>query len=124
ASGSYVPFALPPPGTSGLGPAPAPASSTTTTVATTAPSTATAAMRRRRSWRVVGRAGTPTSYACASRCDDLRVAAMISGHVAAGFEPVRHGFARLVGRREGGGALTVKLRGEIVVDLWTGYADG
>src|SRR5438045_2702808 len=81
-------------------------------------------MRRRRSWRVVGRAGTPTSYACASRCDDLRVAAMISGHVAAGFEPVRHGFARLVGRREGGGALTVKLRGEIVVDLWTGYADG
>lgn len=32
-------------------------------------------------------------------------------------------FRRIVGRRAGGGALTVRLRGETVVDLWTGYAD-
>jgi CubicO group peptidase (beta-lactamase class C family) len=46
-----------------------------------------------------------------------------TGHVAPGFEPVRRTFARLVGRRSGGGALTVKVRGEVVVDLMTGYAD-
>jgi CubicO group peptidase (beta-lactamase class C family) len=48
----------------------------------------------------------------------------IEGHAAAGFEPVVRSFERLVGRREGGGALTVKLRGETIVDIWTGYADG
>jgi CubicO group peptidase (beta-lactamase class C family) len=47
----------------------------------------------------------------------------VSGYIAPGFEPVRRSFARLVGRRPGGGALTVKLRGEVVVDLMTGYAD-
>jgi CubicO group peptidase (beta-lactamase class C family) len=46
-----------------------------------------------------------------------------SGHVAPGYEPVRRAFARLVGRRSGGGALTVRVRGETVVDLTTGYAD-
>jgi CubicO group peptidase (beta-lactamase class C family) len=47
----------------------------------------------------------------------------VSGYIAPGFEPVRRSFERLVGRREGGGALTVRLRGETVVDLMTGYAD-
>jgi CubicO group peptidase (beta-lactamase class C family) len=46
-----------------------------------------------------------------------------TGHVAPGFEPVRKAFSRIVGRRSGGGALTVKVRGETVVDLSTGYAD-
>jgi CubicO group peptidase (beta-lactamase class C family) len=46
-----------------------------------------------------------------------------AGHTAAGFEPVRRAFERMVGRRGGGGALTVKVRGETVVDLTTGYAD-
>src|SRR3954469_18808218 len=47
----------------------------------------------------------------------------VCGHAAPGFEPVRQAFERLVGRRSGGGALTVRLRGEVVVDLWTGHAD-
>src|SRR6476469_8904494 len=47
----------------------------------------------------------------------------VSGYTAQGFEPVRRSFSRLVGRRAGGGALTVRLRGETVVDLMTGYAD-
>src|SRR4051795_6173633 len=47
----------------------------------------------------------------------------VAGHTAPGFEPVRQAFWRLVGRRSGGGALTVRLRGETVVDLMTGYAD-
>ena len=46
-----------------------------------------------------------------------------SGHVAPGYEPVQRAFSRIVGRRAGGGALTVKVRGETVVDLSTGYAD-
>src|SRR5215217_3347980 len=46
-----------------------------------------------------------------------------SGYIAPGFEPVRRAFVRIVGRRSGGGALTVKLRGETVVDLCSGYAD-
>ncbi|MFL6110592.1 MAG: serine hydrolase domain-containing protein [Catenulispora sp.] len=46
-----------------------------------------------------------------------------TGHVAPGFEPVARAFERIVGRRRGGGALTVRLRGEVVVDLCTGYAD-
>lgn len=47
----------------------------------------------------------------------------VCGYTAPGFEPVRQSFSRLVGRRAGGGALSVKLRGENVVDLTTGYAD-
>jgi CubicO group peptidase (beta-lactamase class C family) len=47
----------------------------------------------------------------------------VFGYTAPGFEPVRRSFERLVGRRAGGGALTVKVRGEAVVDLMTGYAD-
>ena len=46
-----------------------------------------------------------------------------AGHTAPGFEPVRSAFSRIVGRRSGGGALTVRLRGETVVDLSTGFAD-
>src|SRR3954470_6902256 len=45
------------------------------------------------------------------------------GQIAHGFEPVARAFRRLVGRNRGGGALAVRLRGETVVDLWTGYAD-
>jgi CubicO group peptidase (beta-lactamase class C family) len=48
----------------------------------------------------------------------------VEGQVAPGFEPVRQAFARIVGRRSGGGALTVRLRGSTVVDLVAGYADG
>src|SRR5215216_6341197 len=51
------------------------------------------------------------------------MAVRVEGQTAARFEPVVRTFARLVGRREGGGALTVRLRGETVVDVWTGYAD-
>jgi CubicO group peptidase (beta-lactamase class C family) len=51
------------------------------------------------------------------------MAVRVEGQTAAGFEPVVRTFERLVGRREGGGALSVKLRGETVVDLWAGYAD-
>jgi CubicO group peptidase (beta-lactamase class C family) len=47
----------------------------------------------------------------------------VAGHTAAGFEPVRRAFTRIVGRRPGGGALTVRMRGETVVDLMAGYAD-
>ena len=45
------------------------------------------------------------------------------GKTAPGFEPVRRAFERTVGRGPGGGALAVKVRGETVVDLWTGVAD-
>ena len=44
-------------------------------------------------------------------------------YIAPGFGPVGRAFERLVGRREGGGALTVRLGGDTLVDLWTGYAD-
>jgi CubicO group peptidase (beta-lactamase class C family) len=47
----------------------------------------------------------------------------VRGHTAPGYEAVRRTFERIVGRRRGGGALTVKIRGETVVDLATGYAD-
>src|SRR3954451_24715603 len=48
---------------------------------------------------------------------------VVAGETAPAFEPVRRTFARIVGRRPGGGALTVRVRGETVVDLMTGYAD-
>src|SRR3954447_14341424 len=48
---------------------------------------------------------------------------VVAGETAPAFEPVRRAFARIVGRRPGGGALTVRVRGETVVDLVTGYAD-
>src|SRR3954451_17518721 len=47
----------------------------------------------------------------------------VAGQTAPGFEPVRRAFERIVASRAGGGALTVRLRGETVVDLMTGYAD-
>jgi CubicO group peptidase (beta-lactamase class C family) len=47
----------------------------------------------------------------------------MTGYTAAGFEPVARAFGRIVGRRGGGGAVTVRLRGETVVDLCAGYAD-
>src|SRR4051794_2648057 len=47
----------------------------------------------------------------------------VAGQTAPGFEPVRRAFERIVASRSGGGALTVRLRGETVVDLMTGYAD-
>src|SRR3954466_2151431 len=48
---------------------------------------------------------------------------VVAGETAPGFEPVRRAFERIVGSRSGGGALTVRVRGETVVDLMTGYAD-
>jgi CubicO group peptidase (beta-lactamase class C family) len=47
----------------------------------------------------------------------------VGGSAAPGFGAVADAFARLVGRGPGGGALTVRLRGRTVVDLWTGSAD-
>jgi CubicO group peptidase (beta-lactamase class C family) len=47
----------------------------------------------------------------------------VAGTAAPGFQPVRRAFARIVGKGPGGGALTVQMRGETVVDLWTGVAD-
>src|SRR4051794_11656798 len=47
----------------------------------------------------------------------------MASYTAPGFEPVARAFRRLVGRNRGGGALAVRLHGETVVDLWTGYAD-
>jgi len=47
----------------------------------------------------------------------------VAGKAAPGFEPVRRAFARIVGRGPGGGAFTVQVRGETVVNLWTGIAD-
>src|SRR5258705_8636388 len=46
-----------------------------------------------------------------------------AGHVDSGFEPLARAFSRLVGRRDGGGALAVQLNGGTVVDIYTGYAD-
>lgn len=48
---------------------------------------------------------------------------MLTGDTAPGFAPVRQAFARMVGRRPGGGALVVRRRGETVVELCAGYAD-
>src|SRR5687767_7357531 len=45
------------------------------------------------------------------------------GTVAPGFEPVARSFQRMVGRGIGGGAIAVQVRGDTVVDLWTGSAD-
>ncbi|HKG36659.1 MAG TPA: serine hydrolase domain-containing protein [Solirubrobacterales bacterium] len=46
----------------------------------------------------------------------------VEGTTAAGFEPLRRAFLRVLGRGPGGGAFTVKRRGETVVDLWGGRA--
>ena len=48
---------------------------------------------------------------------------VVSGTTAPAFAPVASAFGRLVARGPGGGALAVRLRGETVVDLWTGSAD-
>jgi CubicO group peptidase (beta-lactamase class C family) len=45
------------------------------------------------------------------------------GQVADGFGPVAESFSKLVSRGRGGGALVVRLRGETVIDLCTGWAD-
>ena len=45
------------------------------------------------------------------------------GVTAPGFEPAARAFFRLVSGRSGGGALVVRVRGETVLDLCTGYAD-
>lgn len=47
----------------------------------------------------------------------------MAGKIAPGFEPVGQTFARIFGRGAGGGAVAVQVRGETVVDLWTGVAD-
>ena len=50
--------------------------------------------------------------------------ARINGWTADGFESVGASFAKLIGPgRPGGGALTISVHGESVVNLWTGYAD-
>lgn len=47
-----------------------------------------------------------------------------SGYVDPRFAPVAAYFGRLFdGRRGGGGALSIRLRGHPVVDIWTGFAD-
>jgi CubicO group peptidase (beta-lactamase class C family) len=47
----------------------------------------------------------------------------VRGHVERGFGRVAESFGKLVTRGRGGGALVVRLRGETVVDLCTGWAD-
>lgn len=48
----------------------------------------------------------------------------LGGTVAPGFEPVREAFAaNFADRGEVGAAVSVRLRGEVVVDLWGGWAD-
>ena len=48
----------------------------------------------------------------------------IGGHVAPGYEPVRDAFAaNFAERGEVGAAVCVRVRGEVVVDLWGGWAD-
>jgi CubicO group peptidase (beta-lactamase class C family) len=46
-----------------------------------------------------------------------------AGGVSEAFEPVAASFSALVGRGAGGGALVVRLRGETVVNLFTGTTD-
>jgi CubicO group peptidase (beta-lactamase class C family) len=47
----------------------------------------------------------------------------VRGHAATGFGPAAQSFARLAGRGRGGAALVVRVRGETVLDLCTGWAD-
>lgn len=48
----------------------------------------------------------------------------ISGFVADGYEPVRDAFVSMLARgEEQGGAVAATRHGEVVVDLWGGYAD-
>lgn len=47
---------------------------------------------------------------------------MVEGHVAPGFEPVRDAFAAALGEELGAGFAAVR-DGEIVVDIWGGWAD-
>ncbi|MFE3699625.1 esterase, partial [Nocardia tengchongensis] len=49
--------------------------------------------------------------------------ATVGGYAAAEFGPLVRTFARMVGGHPGaGGALTVHLRGEPLVEIWTGEA--
>ena len=51
-------------------------------------------------------------------------AAPVHGTVGPGFEPVRDAFAvNFAERGEVGAAVSVRVRGEVVVDLWGGWAD-
>jgi CubicO group peptidase (beta-lactamase class C family) len=47
----------------------------------------------------------------------------VRGHAAPGFERAAGAFARLAGRGRGGAALVVRVRGETVLDLCTGWTD-
>jgi CubicO group peptidase (beta-lactamase class C family) len=47
----------------------------------------------------------------------------VRGHAEPAFRRVAELFAKLVGRGRGGGALVVRVRGETVLDLCTGWAD-
>lgn len=47
----------------------------------------------------------------------------VRGHATRGFGRVAESFAKLMARGRGGGALVVRLRGETVLDLCTGWAD-
>ena len=47
----------------------------------------------------------------------------VRGEVAPGFERAADAFSKLVTRGRGGGALVLRLRGETVLDLCTGWAD-
>src|SRR4051812_8361925 len=47
----------------------------------------------------------------------------VRGHADPGFARAAESFAKLVGRGNGGGALVVRLRGETVLDLCTGWTD-
>jgi CubicO group peptidase (beta-lactamase class C family) len=52
-----------------------------------------------------------------------RIAELVEPVTAVAFAPVARAFYRMVGRGRAGGALVVRLRGETVLDLRTGWAD-
>ena len=53
----------------------------------------------------------------------LPLPAGIRGDVSTGYAPVAEAFAKLAGRGRGGAALAVRVRGETVLDVCTGWAD-
>src|SRR3954465_15933595 len=55
--------------------------------------------------------------------EELPLPPDVRGRAERGFEDAIESFAKLVTRGRGGGALVVRLRGETVLDLCTGWAD-
>jgi CubicO group peptidase (beta-lactamase class C family) len=65
----------------------------------------------------------PTQHSFPSDLQGLPLPPEVRGHAAPGFGRAVESFAKLVTRGRGGAALVVRLRGETVLDLCTGWAD-